>query len=273
MQYRKNKEMNRIDKKLQHLKAAKKKAFIAYVCAGDPDLPTTEKLVLEFDKAGVDIVELGIPFSDPLADGPTIQRASQRALKKGVNIAKIFRLVKSLREKTDIPIVLMGYYNPIHSYGVLNFIKRATAAGVDGVIVPDLIPEEADDFIFISRQYDLSTIFLAAPTSPAKRLRLIASKSTGFIYYVSLTGVTGARQSIPGDIRAHVQKIKRKCRKPVCVGFGVSTAQQVKMLSGYSDGVIVGSAIVKVLEKNLGNKAKAIKDAVSFVKSMIKGLK
>jgi len=167
----------------------------------------------------------------------------------------------------------MGYYNPIYSYGVLNFIKHATAAGVDGVIIPDLIPEEADDFIFISRQYDLSIIFLAAPTSSAKRLRLIASKSTGFIYYVSLTGVTGARQSIPGDIRAHVQKIKRKCRKPVCVGFGVSTAQQVKMLSGYSDGVIVGSAIVKVLEKNLGNKAKAIKDAVSFVKSMIKGLK
>jgi len=265
--------MNRIDKKFQHLKAAKKKAFIAYICAGDPDLPTTEKLVLEFDKAGVDIVELGIPFSDPLADGPTIQRASQRALKKGVNIAKIFRLVKSLREKTDIPIVLMGYYNPIYSYGVLNFIKRATTAGVDGVIVPDLIPEEADDFIFISRQYDLSTIFLAAPTSSAERLRLISSKSTGFIYYVSLTGVTGTRQALPAGIRENIRRIKRISKKPVCVGFGVSTPAQVKVLARYFDGIIVGSAVIKILEKNLGNKAKAIKDAVSFVKSMIRGLK
>ena len=265
--------MNRIEQKFRELRVAKKKAFISYLCAGDPDISTTEKLVLEFDKAGVDIVELGIPFSDPLADGPTIQRASQRALKKKVNIPKIFGLVKSLRKKTDIPIVLMGYYNPIFSYGVLSFIKHAKTAGVDGVIIPDLIPEEADDFIFISRQYDLSTIFLAASTSSAKRLRLIASKSTGFIYYVSLTGVTGARQSIPGDIRAHVQKIKRKSRKPVCVGFGVSTPQQVKALSRYCDGVIVGSAIVKVLEENLDNKQRAIKDAVSFVKSMIKGLK
>lgn len=265
--------MNRIDKRFQRLKAAKKKAFISYICAGDPDLRVTEKLVLEFHKAGVDIVELGIPFSDPLADGPTIQRASQRALKKGVNISRIFTLVKTLRKKTEIPIVLMGYYNPIFSYGVLNFIKQAKEAGVDGVIVPDLIPEEADEFIFISRQYNLSTIFLVSPTSSAKRLRMIASKSRGFIYYVSLTGITGTRQTVSEGIREHVRRIKRVSKKPVCVGFGVSTPRQARALSQYSDGVIIGSAIIKILEKNLGNNAKAINDAVSFVKSVIKGLK
>ena len=265
-------QLNRIEQKFRELRVAKKKAFISYLCAGDPDMPTTEKLVLEFDKAGVDIVELGIPFSDPLADGPTIQRASQRALKKGVNIPKIFNLARSLREKTDIPIVLMGYYNPIYSYGILNFIKHAKAAGIDGIIIPDLIPEEADEFIFISRQYDLNTIFLAAPTSSTKRLRLIASKSTGFIYYVSLTGVTGARQTIPVNIKENVQRVKRVSKKPVCVGFGVSTPAQARVLAKCSDGVIVGSAIIKILEKNLGNKARAIKDAVSFVKRMVKGL-
>ena len=264
--------MNRIEQRFRELRVAKKRAFISYLCAGDPDMPTTEKLVLEFDKAGVDIVELGIPFSDPLADGPTIQRASQRALKKGVNIPKIFNLARSLREKTDIPIVLMGYYNPIYSYGILNFIKHAKAAGIDGIIIPDLIPEEADEFIFISRQYDLNTIFLAAPTSSTKRLRLIASKSTGFIYYVSLTGVTGARQTIPVNIKENVQRVKRVSKKPVCVGFGVSTPAQARVLAKCSDGVIVGSAIIKILEKNLGNKARAIKDAVSFVKRMVKGL-
>ena len=264
--------MNRIDEKFKELMAAKKKAFIAYICAGDPDLQTTEKLVLELDRAGVDIVELGVPFSDPLADGPTIQRASQRALKKGVNITKIFSLVKKLRKKTDMPIVLMGYYNPIYNYGVLNFIKRAKQAGVDGVIVPDLIPEEAGEFVSVSRKYDLNTIFLAAPTSSAERLKLIISKSTGFIYYVSLTGVTGTRQVIAEGVRGHVQRIKRNSSKPVCIGFGVSTPSQVKALSVYSDGVIVGSAIIKVIEKNLGNKSRAVKGAVSFVKKMRKGL-
>jgi tryptophan synthase alpha chain len=264
--------MNRIDRKFKALKAAKKKAFIAYICAGYPDLPTTEKLVIELDKTGVDIVELGMPFSDPLADGPTIQRASQRALKNKVDITKIFCLVKKLRKKTGIPIVLMGYYNPIYNYGVLDFIKRAKQAGVDGVIVPDLIPEEADEFISVSRKYDLNTIFLVAPTSSAERLKLIISKSTGFIYYVSLTGVTGARQVIAEGVKGHVQRIKRDSSKPVCVGFGVSTPSQVKALSAYSDGVIVGSAIIKVLEKNIRDKSKAVKEAISFVKKMRKGL-
>jgi tryptophan synthase alpha chain len=265
--------MNRIDKRFQYLRANGKKAFITYICAGDPDIRLTEKLVLGFDRAGVDIIELGIPFSDPLADGPTIQRASQRALKKGVNIPSIFSLVRALRKKTDIPITLMGYYNPIFSYGIFDFIKQAKAAGVDGVIVPDLIPEEANEFISIARRYDLSTIFLASPTSPAKRLGIIASKSTGFIYYVSLIGVTGARQAIPDGVKAHVLKIRQASKKPVCVGFGISTPEQVKAISPYSDGVIVGSAIIKVLEKDIANSTRARRAAISFVKRMIKGLR
>jgi tryptophan synthase alpha chain len=265
--------MNRIDKKFQELSSMKHKAFITYICAGDPDMATTERLVEEFDKAGVDIIELGIPFSDPLADGPVIQKASQRALRNNVNIPKILSLVKRLREKTSIPIILMGYYNPIYSYGVVNFIKHVKASGVDGVIIPDLIPEEAEDIVSISRQYDLSTIFLVSPTSSLKRIRRISSQSTGFIYYVSLTGVTGTRQSISAGIKKNIQRIKAVSKKPVCIGFGVSTPEQAGLLSSYSDGVIVGSAIIKIIEKHIGNNAMAIKGAVSFVKRMKKGLK
>jgi tryptophan synthase alpha chain len=264
--------MNRIDNKFIELKKQNKKAFIAYVCAGDPDLQTTEKLVLEFEKAGVDIIELGVPFSDPLADGPVIQRASQRALKRGVNIARILDLAKRLRKKTSIPIVLMGYYNPIYNFGVIKFIKQAKKSGVDGVIVPDLIPEEAGKFVSAAKHYDLNTIFLASPTSSRKRLDIISARSTGFIYYVSLTGVTGTRQFLAKGIKEHVQDIKQRSKKPVCIGFGVSTPEQVRTLSTYSDGVIVGSAIIKILEKSISNKQKAVMDAVSFVKKMIRGL-
>jgi tryptophan synthase alpha chain len=257
--------MNRIDKKFKELSADKKKAFIAYICAGDPDMPTTEKIAIELDTAGVDIIELGIPFSDPLADGPTIQKASQRALGKGVNIDKILHLVKSLRKKIDTPIVLMGYYNPIFHYGILDFVKHAKRAGVDGVIIPDLIPEEADEFIVAARQYCLSTVFLASPTSTIKRLRLISSKSTGFIYYVSVAGVTGTRRNLDAGIKKNIQRIKKISSKPVCVGFGVSTPGQVRTMSAFSDGVIVGSAIIKIIEKNLNNKITMVREIISFI--------
>jgi tryptophan synthase alpha chain len=257
--------MNRIDKKFKELSADKKKAFIAYICAGDPDMPTTEKIAIELDTVGVDIIELGIPFSDPLADGPTIQKASQRALGKGVNIDKILHLVKSLRKKIDTPIVLMGYYNPIFHYGILDFVKHAKRAGVDGVIIPDLIPEEADEFIVAARQYCLSTVFLASPTSTIKRLRLISSKSTGFIYYVSVAGVTGTRRNLDAGIKKNIQRIKKISSKPVCVGFGVSTPGQVRTMSAFSDGVIVGSAIIKIIEKNLNNKITMVREIISFI--------
>jgi tryptophan synthase alpha chain len=264
--------MNRIDKKFQELRFHKKKAFIAYICAGDPSMEMTAKLVMGFDKAGVDIIELGMPFSDPLADGPTIQKASQRALKNKVNIKGIFDLVTRLRKKTDIPIVLMGYYNPVYSYGVLNFIKHATQSGVDGVIIPDLAAEEAKEFVAISRQYDLSTIFLITPTSPDKRLKLLAYQSTGFIYYVPVTGVTGTRESMARGTRKHMQKIKKVTKKPVCIGFGVSTPAQAKALAGYADGVIIGSAIIKIIEKNLGNNGKVLSEAVFFAEKIVRCL-
>ncbi|NQT95927.1 MAG: tryptophan synthase subunit alpha [Candidatus Omnitrophica bacterium] len=265
--------MSRIEKRFKEIKAKKKKAFIAYICAGDPDLATTKRLVLEFDKAGVDIIELGVPFSDPLADGPTIQRASQRALKKRVNLPKIFLLIKELRKNTEMPLVLMIYYNLIYDYGVNKFVRDAKGSGADGVIVPDLIPEEADELVFVSRAYDFNTIFLAAPTSTKERIRLIANKSTGFIYYVSLTGVTGARKSLSGHVREHIREIKHITKKPICVGFGVSTPKQVRQLSRFCDGVIVGSAIINKLEKNIKNKNRAIKEAAAFVKSLAKGVK
>ncbi len=265
--------MNRIDKRFRDIKEKKGKAFIAYICAGDPDISATEKLVLEFDRIGVDIVELGIPFSDPLADGPTIQKASQRALEGGVTLGKIFSLISSLRKKTDIPIVLMGYYNSVYNYGIVRFIKGAKASGADGIIIPDLIPEEADELIFVARQCDFKTIFLAAPTSTRKRIKLIAQKSTGFIYYVSLAGVTGARAALPTHISEHIRTIKHLSSKPVCVGFGISTPEQVKRLSHYCDGVIVGSAIINRIEKSLPDRPKAIRDAVIFVKNMVRGVR
>lgn len=265
--------MSRIDGRFKELKRQKKKAFIVYICAGDPDLNTTKQLVLEFDRVGVDIIELGVPFSDPLADGPTIQRASQRALKNRVNLPRIFSLIKTLRREVKIPLVLMTYYNPVYKYGVKRFVRDAKSAGADGVIVPDLSPEEAGQLISASKLYKFDTIFLAAPTSTRERIRLIAEKSSGFIYYVSLTGVTGARKELPVQIKEHISQIKRITNKPVCVGFGVSTPKQVRDLSRFCDGVIVGSAIINRLESCLLDK-KRIPDKVAvFVKSLIKGLR
>lgn len=265
--------MNRIDKKFKELKRKKRKAFIAYICAGDPDLATTKQLVIELERGGVDIIELGVPFSDPLADGPTIQKASQRALKKRVNLTGIFSLIKSLRRRVEIPLVLMTYYNPVYSYGVKRFVKDAKGAGADGVIVPDLSPEEAEELIGASRRYEFDTIFLVAPTSTKERLKLIASKSMGFIYYVSLTGVTGARIRLPSHAKEHIRQIKRITEKPVCVGFGVSTPKQVRELSRFCDGVIVGSAIINKLESCLPAKKKIVPKVTGFVKGLIRGVR
>ena len=239
--------MNRIDKKFSALKKKKAKAFIAYVTAGDPSLPMTGKIVLELERSGADIIELGIPFSDPLADGPTIQAASHRALAKGVTLRKVFRTVGSLRKNTDIPIVFMTYYNPVLRYGILNFVKGCKASGVDGVIIPDLPYEEAKDLIAASRKARIATIFLAAPTSTKTRIKNIVKNSTGFIYYVSLTGVTGARRELPAEITSNVRAIKSITKKPVAVGFGISTRSQAKEVARRADGVIVGSAIVKII--------------------------
>jgi tryptophan synthase alpha chain len=243
--------MNRIEQKFIELRKLNKKAFIAYIMAGDPTLKITHDLVLELERSGVDIIELGVPFSDPIADGPTIQKAGQRALAHKTNLSQILDLVSRLRKRSQIPIILMSYFNVLFRFDLKKFVKEAKQNGIDGVIVPDLIPEEAGDLIKLARKNDFATIFLASPTSSRERLKKIIQASGGFIYYVSLTGVTGIRKSLPAQIKEKVRQIRELTSKPVCVGFGVSRAEQVKEISRFSDGVVVGSVIVEVIEKNL----------------------
>lgn len=259
--------MNRIDKKFKLLKRGKQKAFIAYITAGDPNLGVTARLVPALEKAGVDIIEFGIPFSDPLADGPTIQAASKRALKNKAHLPKIFKMVRGLRSKTNIPIAFMTYFNPVFRYGLAKFVSDCAANGVDGIIIPDLPHEEAAELIKLGRAKKVATIFLAAPTSTRERIRNIIKDSSGFIYYVSLTGVTGARRNLPGELAAKIKLLKSMSRKPVCVGFGVSTPRQAKQIAVFADGVIIGSAIVKIIEKNLG-KADLIGKVFKFASSL-----
>ncbi len=246
--------MNRIDKKFKELKKKKQKALIAFLTAGDFGLSTTKKLVLEFDRRGVDIIELGVPFSDPVADGPTIQASSERALKRGTKLKDIIKLVKDLRRSTCIPVILMGYYNPVLKYGLKKFVSDCAGNGVDGVIIPDLPPDEAEDLVAEAKKRDFATIFLLSPTSTPDRIRLVSKKSKGFIYYVSLTGITGARANLPKELASRVRLIKRYSDKPVCVGFGVSRPGQVREIAKMAEGVIVGSAIVKEIEKNSKRK-------------------
>jgi tryptophan synthase alpha chain len=262
--------VNRVDRKFKELRKKRKKAFIAFIMAGDPTPGTTKKLVFELERHGVDIIELGVPFSDPLADGPTIQRSSERALKNNkTNLNTVFNIVKSLRLKTDIPICFLTYYNLIYHYGLKRFIDKADSSGVDGIIVPDLPPEESQELRRVAKTRDFSVIHLAAPTSSRKRIRMIADSSSGFIYYVSLTGTTGVRERLPHEIPAGLRKIKAMTKKPVCVGFGISRPEQVRSISRLADGVIVGSAIMKIVEQNLGNKRLLVKRVGNFVKKLI----
>ncbi len=259
--------MNRIDSKFRKLRKTGKRAFIAFITAGYPDLNKTVQLVRELDRRGVDIVELGVPFSDPLADGPIIQEASGYALKRNASLEAILRAVKEIRKHSDVAICLMSYYNPIFSYGDEKFVKAAVSAGVDGVIIPDLPPEEAKSFRKFSSLSGLLNIFFLSPTSSISRIKMVSQASKGFIYYVSLTGVTGLRKSLAGDLSDNIKKIKRYCRKPVCVGFGVSCASQVKEVAGIADGVIVGSAIVKVIRDNI-NKPGLVKTVGDFTENL-----
>jgi tryptophan synthase alpha chain len=257
--------MNRIERKFRELKKAKKKAFIAFITAGYPNLETTKKLILEFSRIGVDIIELGIPFSDPIADGAVIQEASQAALKKKTTLQSVLALVRSLRKTgAGIPICFMSYYNPIFCYGEARFIRDAATSGVDGIIIPDLATEEGRSFARQAKKAKLDTIFFISPTTSKKRMRMVSKISTGFIYYVSLTGVTGARLDLPCDISRHLKIAKSYVSKPLCVGFGVSTAGQVRQIQSVADGVIVGSAIIKKIKENIGNP-NLVKRVASFV--------
>lgn len=242
--------MSKIEEVFKDLRVKGRKAFIPYIMAGDPDLAKTEEVILFFEEVGADIVELGIPFTDPLADGPTIQRASERALKKGITLKKVLEFVKRIRRSIKIPIVLMTYYNPIFKYGEERFVKESVQYGVNGIIVPDLPPDEATDLIRFSKREGLDTVFLLAPTSTEDRVRRVARTSSGFIYYVSITGITGSRLQIDESLGESIKKIRKITDKPVCVGFGVSNPEEASRVSEIADGVIIGSAIVKMLNES-----------------------
>jgi tryptophan synthase alpha chain len=259
--------MSRLDTKFRELRKNRRKAFIAFITAGYPSLSATEKLIREFACAGADVIELGVPFSDPMADGPVIQESSFEALKKKTHLQGILGMVKKVRSHVDTPICLMTYYNPIFILGEERFVRQAVACGVDGVIVPDLPPEEGKTFAALARKYKLDNICFIAPTTSLKRVKYICSVARGFIYYVSLTGVTGARQALPDDLIKNLKTIKRLTHKPVCVGFGVSTCAQVRQINKFADGVIVGSAIVKKIKENIGRS-----DMVKRVGRFVKGL-
>ena len=237
--------MSRIGKKFRELRKKNAKAFIPYIMAGDPDIGRTRELVTILQDCGADIIELGVPFSDPLADGPTIQKAAQRALQQGVTLASVIDFVADLRKTTQIPIIIMTYYNLIFKYGEERFIADATSAGIDGMIIPDLPPDEASPALGIARRSGFDIIFLLAPTSTKDRIRKVARASGGFIYYVSITGITGANLSLDPAIGEHIAGIRSVSAKPVAIGFGISTPDEAAAVAPLADGVIVGSAIVK----------------------------
>lgn len=260
--------MNRIDKCFEDLKKQGKKALITFVTAGDPDLETTEKLVLEMFDKGADIIELGIPFSDPIAEGVTIQRASLRSLNNGTNLTKVFDVVKRIREKTDKPLLFMMYLNTIYVYGTERFFNECKEYGIDGVIIPDMPYEERDEVLEYSEKSGVVNINLVAPTSHG-RIKEIASNSKGFLYCVSSTGVTGTRSSFTTNFDEFFGTIKQYATCPCAVGFGISNPEQAKKMSSYCDGVIVGSAVVKLIEKSGRD---SVPEVGEFVKSLKDGI-
>jgi len=246
--------MNRLQKKIDELKMKNRKALGMFVTAGYPTPESTSEIVLALEEAGADFVELGFPFSDPLADGPTIQQASEIALKNGMTLWKILEQVKAIRRRSTVPLVLMGYANPVFAYGLARFIHDASEAGVDGTIIADLPLEEAGEYRAVAQKNDLATIFLAAPTTSNERLRLLDEASTGFLYCVSLTGVTGQRDRLPEGAIEFLQRCKAVVRNnPILVGFGISSGEGARRLSAYADGVIVGSALINVLGQSTGD--------------------
>ena len=256
--------MGRIGERFVRLRAAGEKALIPFVTAGDPDLDTTGELVLALAEAGADAIELGIPFSDPTADGPSIQRASERSLARGTTLRRVLALVKRLRPQLEVPLLLMGYANPFYALGADGLAQEAAAAGVDGIICPDLPPEEGADLYFALEKAGIDAVLLAAPTTTPARLALLAERTRGFLYYVSLTGVTGARATIAHDVEVGVRAARALSDVPVCVGFGVSTPALAAEIARYADGVVVGGAIVDRIEQ-AKSPAAAVEAVARFV--------
>ncbi len=261
--------MGRIAATFRELKKKNEKALVTFITAGDPDLATTAEMIPELARAGADIIELGLPFSDPMADGPTIQLSSERALASKTTLPGILEMVRSLRQSSQVPIVLMGYYNPILSYGLERFVTDAVSAGIDGVILVDLPPEEADaeGFYTLAREKGLDVIFLLAPTSDRQRIDRVTRKGRGFIYYVSVTGVTGARKDVSASLGDEMRSVREATALPLVVGFGISDPQQAKACAQQGDGAVVGSALVKLFEKYKGQELKDnVRDFVAALK-------
>ncbi|MDT7808872.1 MAG: tryptophan synthase alpha chain [Acidobacteriota bacterium] len=245
--------MSRIGEAFSNIKGGARRGFIPFVTAGDPDLETTRALIVELARAGATIVELGVPFSDPVADGPTIQRASERALRRGVGLADVLEVLADARRETDVPVVLFSYFNPLLQFGVERLAGEAARAGVDGVLVTDLVPEESADFNATLTRQGLDQIFLAAPTTSDARLSMIAEHASGFVYAVSRAGVTGARERMSVEAARLVARVRETTELPVAVGFGISTPEQVAEVWRYADAAVVGSALVAEIERHAGS--------------------
>jgi tryptophan synthase alpha chain len=258
----------RISKRFAELRDAGELGIVAYITAGDPTLDATLRHVLGLAEAGADVIELGVPFSDPLADGPTIQRASERALKSGTTLHGVLDLVRRIRQSSQVPLVLFSYFNPILQFGLEKFAAAAAEAGDDGVLVTDLTPEESEDYRRILKARGLDTIFLAAPTSTDERLQKIAACSSGFLYLISRTGVTGAKDALPDDLPALLRRAHRFTQLPIAVGFGISLPGQVSVLGGLADAAVVGSALVAEIEKatSVDAACAALRDRVHSLK-------
>lgn len=258
----------RIGRRFADLKHAGELGLVAYITAGDPTLEATRRIVLALAEAGADVIELGVPFSDPLADGPVIQRASERALRGGTTLAGVLGLVRELRASTEVPLVLFSYFNPILQMGLDTFAEAAAKAGADGVLVTDLTPEESEEYRKIVRGRGLDTIFLAAPTSSDYRLRRIAEVSSGFLYLISRTGVTGQRDTLPEDLPALLRRARAATSLPIAVGFGISLPGHVSILGGLADAAVVGSALVAEIEgaKTVDAAAEAVAERVRLLK-------
>lgn len=264
--------MERISEKFGALRVSKEKALVVYLTAGDPSLEATKELILALEKAGADILEIGVPFSDPTADGPVIQEAAQRSLKKGTTLAGVLRMIAEARKTTQIPIVLFGYFNPIFSYGAAKFAEDARKASVDGVLVVDLPPEEAPQLRQFTDAAGIDFISLIAPTTDMRRAKKIAAGATGFLYYISITGVTGTAAPKIADIEKDLKKIRKISSLPVAVGFGISHPEQAREIGKLADGVVVGSALVRLIAENSNNAGllKIIGDYAAGIKRVLK---
>lgn len=243
---------SRIETRFRELDERRAKGLVAYLTAGDPSLEATAELLAAVDRGGADVIELGVPFSDPLADGPVIQRASERALRAGATLRKILERLPRWREKVQAPVILFTYYNPVLRYGLENFARDMARAGADGALVVDLTPEEADGYVSAMRAQKLDTVFLASPTSTDERLTSVAQVSSGFLYLISRTGVTGERREIASTVRPLVERARRFTSLPLAVGFGLSTPEQVREVQSVADAAVVGSALVRAIEEHVG---------------------